>query len=110
MALYRAAAQHGEQRECSADLGTSDTAPSTLTVASERPTGTSVHTCRCCACTPLEVSAKASLAVRRVRAWRSLTAEIVAPDMVVDAATHALDDGDFGALRSDAPRRHVNRV
>ena len=53
---------------------------------------------------------KTSLAVRRVRAWRSLTAEIVAPDMVADDATHGTDEGDVGALRSDAPRRRVNRV
>jgi hypothetical protein len=110
MALYQAAAQHGEQRVCSADLVTSGTTLSMLTVAPERPTVASVHACLCYARTPLEVPAKASLAVRRVRAWPSLTVEIVAPDMVVDDATHEFDDGDVGALRSDAPRRRVNRV
>jgi hypothetical protein len=97
------------QRVCSADLDTSGTILSTLTVAPERPTVASVHACLCYAnaCTPLEVSAKASLAVRRVQAWRSLAGEIVAPDMMADGTTHGLDDGDVGALRSDAPRRRL---
>ena len=59
---------------------------------------------------PLEVSMKTSLAVRRVRPWRSLTADVVATDMVADDTTHGIDEGDVGALRSDAPRRRVNRV
>ena len=66
MALYKVTAQYGEQRVSMADVSTSSTTILTLAVGSERPKVASVHACLCYACTLVEVSAHASLAVRRV--------------------------------------------
>ena len=66
MALYKVTAQYGEQRVSVADFSTSSTTRLTLAVGSERPKVASVHACLCYACTLVEVSAYASLAVRRV--------------------------------------------
>lgn len=110
MALYKAAVLYGAWLVSVVDISTLGGALSMLAVALERPRVASVHSCGCYACTPLEVSAQDSLAVRSLRVWRSTTAWMVALDIVGDGATRGHDGGDVDALRSDTPRRCVNRV